>query len=227
MIEKTHGIVFNYIKYKETSIIVKIYTRRFGLKSFIVNGIRSKKAKKSIGNFQPFTLLDLQVYYHENKDLLRLSDAKILYSTPNISQNITKSAIALFLTEILSKTLHHEHHENNQLYHFLHQSIIELDQLSVSIEDFHLYFLIRFSSHLGFAISSTQQIKSYDLKPEEQGYLNLIIQECAQTKLADARIFTSGKTRKNCLEAILSYYREHIEGFNEIKSLQVLHQIFH
>ena len=46
MLEKTEGIVLNYLKYRDTSIIVRIYTRKYGLQSYIVNGIRSQKSKK-------------------------------------------------------------------------------------------------------------------------------------------------------------------------------------
>ena len=45
MITKTRGIVLNYIKYGDTSIICKIYTEQFGLQSYIINGIRKSKSK--------------------------------------------------------------------------------------------------------------------------------------------------------------------------------------
>jgi len=44
MIFKTRGIVFRFTKFKETSIIVTIFTEVFGLQSYIVNGVRSKSA---------------------------------------------------------------------------------------------------------------------------------------------------------------------------------------
>ena len=69
MLYKTHGIVLNYIKYKETSIIVKIYTESFGLTSYIVNGVRSKKARHKVAFFQPLTLLDMVVYHKKNTQL--------------------------------------------------------------------------------------------------------------------------------------------------------------
>jgi DNA repair protein RecO (recombination protein O) len=226
MIEQTHGIVLNYLKYKESSIIVKVFTRRFGLKSFIVNGIRSKKAKRSIGIFQPFTLLELQIYYHEKNDLLRLNEAKITRSTPSISQNIKKSTIALFLTEVIGKTLYHEHHENHQLYLFLQNSILELEQLVNGIEDFHLDFLIKYSPYLGFAFADSSVIQSIDLSVSEDAYLTDRIYRCFGVNPSTPQHAT-GEIRKKCLEAVIAYYQEHIEGLGEIKSLKVLHQIFH
>ena len=45
---KTYGIVLSNIKYRETSIIVRILTEKFGLQTYIVNGVRSAKAKGKI-----------------------------------------------------------------------------------------------------------------------------------------------------------------------------------
>ena len=70
MINKTRGIVLNYIKYGDTSIICKIYTEQFGLQSYIINGIRNSKSK-NIGLFQPLNILDL-VVYHKKTSVLAL-----------------------------------------------------------------------------------------------------------------------------------------------------------
>ena len=49
MLHKTNGIVLKVIKYSESSIISNIYTERFGLQTYIVNGVRSAKAKGKAG----------------------------------------------------------------------------------------------------------------------------------------------------------------------------------
>src|SRR3970282_1036496 len=41
MIHKTKGIVFRFVRFRESSIIVTIFTELFGLQSYIVNGARS------------------------------------------------------------------------------------------------------------------------------------------------------------------------------------------
>ena len=57
MLHKTRGIVLHYIKYAETSVIVTIYTESFGRQSYIINGVRSKKAKIKANILQPLFLL--------------------------------------------------------------------------------------------------------------------------------------------------------------------------
>jgi len=74
MLYKTKGIVINFIKYKESSIIVHILTNKFGMQSYIVNGVRSFKGTQKIALYQPLTILDLVVYKNEKRDLQRISE---------------------------------------------------------------------------------------------------------------------------------------------------------
>ena len=56
MLVSTEAISLNYVKYSETSIIVKCFTKSDGLKSYLLKGIRTSKKKKiNIGFFQPLT----------------------------------------------------------------------------------------------------------------------------------------------------------------------------
>ena len=72
MLQKTQGIVLSYIKYKDSSIIVRIFTRELGLKGYVVNGARSGGKASKIALFQPLTLLDLVVYEKEARGLKQM-----------------------------------------------------------------------------------------------------------------------------------------------------------
>ena len=48
MLVSTEAISLNYVKYSETSIIVKCFTKSDGLKSYLLKGIRHQKKKKLI-----------------------------------------------------------------------------------------------------------------------------------------------------------------------------------
>ena len=76
MLQKTRGIALSFIKYRDTSIIAKIFTEEFGMQSYIVNGVRSKSAKTKIALFQPLTLLELVVYHNKKKEIHRISEIK-------------------------------------------------------------------------------------------------------------------------------------------------------
>lgn len=103
MLKKTQGIVIHYIKYRESSIIVKIFTRDLGLKSYIVNGVRSAKSKSKMALYQPLSLLDLVVYDKENASLNRISEVKLNYPFQRIPFDFHRSGVAMFVGEVLSK----------------------------------------------------------------------------------------------------------------------------
>src|SRR5687767_9141688 len=105
MIFKTRGIVFRFTKFKETSIIVTIFTEHFGLQAYIVNGVRSKSAKNKIALYQPLTLLNLVVYHRENANIERIKEISCLHPYRTIMADVKKSTLAMFLNELLNKTI--------------------------------------------------------------------------------------------------------------------------
>ncbi|MEP1096239.1 MAG: DNA repair protein RecO [Cyclobacteriaceae bacterium] len=223
MVIKTNGIVLNYIKYGDTSIIVRIFTEELGYGSFIVNSIRSQKSKKSIGHFQPFSILELVVYVKESRDLQRVSDFKNHIPFHAIHQNFTKSAITLFLTEVLSKLLQNEPSSNPDLYHFISKSIKEFDALSSGVENFHLQFLLKIATHLGFAFDEFETLfTSIDkLVPHAEGehVLEKLIIEPYGISLEANRT-----TRNEIIDILLDYFQHHM-NLPRPKSLTVLRSV--
>ncbi len=123
MLHKTRGIVLNYIRYRETSIIVKIYTEEFGLQTYIENGVRSSRSRNKIALFQPLTLLDLIVYHRDNGSIMRISEIKCNTPFQTLPYQFVKTGIALFITEVLTKSLKEES-GNPDMFWFLFQSIL-------------------------------------------------------------------------------------------------------
>ena len=227
MLHKTEGIVLNYIKYKDTSIITKIYTSQFGLQSYIVNGVRSPKAKLKIAFFQPLTLLDMVVYYKKNASLNRISELKCPHPQKSMAMDIRKSSIAIFVGEMLYKLLKEET-EEEALFSFLWQSIQVLENQQDNFSNFHLQFMLKLSRYLGFLPADGKdifdQIKGPDASLVEQEIrdLNFLLENNYQSYLP-----LSGKSRNYLLDVILKYYRYHIDSLGEVKSVQVLQEILH
>ncbi len=224
MLYKTRGIVLNFIKYRETSIIVRIYTEQFGLTSYIVNSVRSKKSKNKIALFQPLTLLDLVVYNRKSSNLNRISEMKCAVPFSEIPTNIKKSSIALFMTEMLVKTLKGEE-GNAQLFDFLYQSILMLEHMESEYENFHLQFILKLARYLGFAPQSAEEIlhqvhgavaKQTDELQQLDELLKLSYQE---------KVEVTNAMRRNLLIKILDFYRLHVDALGEVKSLTVLHAV--
>lgn len=227
MLHKTKGIVLSYLKYRESSIIVRIYTETFGLQSYIVNGVRSKKAKLRIALFQPLTLLDMVVYKKENAGLNRISELKCDTPFATLPFDFKKSSIALFLTEVLVKSIKGEE-SNEVLFEFLYKSILIFDNLEESYENFHLQFLLKLSRFLGFNPENSQEFF-------DQVYLHANVKEIAleEKEAFDAllnspyqnEVKVPNAIRRELLDLMLKYYTLHIENFGEVKSLTVLKEV--
>ena len=225
MLTKTRGIVLNYVKFKETSIIVKIFTEQFGLQTYIVNGARSVKGKGKMALYQPLTILDLVVYRNENKSINRISESRCEYAFTSIPLDVKKSAIVLFCAEMLSKTISDEGMEDVDKFRFVRDRLIHLDKSTTDIEHFPVHFALHLCRFIGFEIESGKQLTSQDrdLDPSQtveiSDYLESLL---VGMDLPD----TSVDFRRNTLNCVLNYYVNHQEGFHKPRSLQILKQVF-
>jgi len=229
MLHKTQGIVLNFIKYRETSIVTRIYTEAFGLQSYIVNSVRgsSKKSAGKISFFQPLTLLELVVYYKKNSGLNRISEVKCADPYQSIPYDFKKSAIALFITEVLNKCLKEE--EGNQaLFEFLYNSMLVFDHMQGNYENFHLQLMIRLSRYLGFAPRSADdvfgQVHEYIGKPQVSEEEKIVLTQMIDHPFTQ-KVQTSNIARRLLLDDLIKFYQLHVEGFRELKSLGVLREL--
>ena len=236
MLVKTKGIVFHSIKYSETSIITKIFTQTHGLQSYIVNGVRSTRAKGKASLFQPLNILDLEIYKREDKNLQRLREYKMGYVFHTIPFDIYKISLLLFLAEVLYKTIKEEE-ANEALFHFIEQTIVTLDQTKQSTGNYHLTFLLQLSEHLGFFPHGdfSETLPCFDLMegqycasiPDHPHYIEPPLSRLFfEISMDNRSIIFGGAERNMLLDKILEYYRLHISSFSEIKSHKVLHLVF-
>ena len=221
MVSKTNGIVLNYIKYKETSIISKIYTKEFGLKSYLINGVRTKKGKFNISSFQPLSLLELVVYENKNSEIGRIKELKfdkIYFSNHHVQKKIS---ICLFISEVLLKLITIQVPDKNQ-FNFVRNSLIELDKIEDNYENFHIIFLIKFSKYLGFEISNISDISNIKFESE------LVISFLSEIIISEysSNIKSTSSVRNKALEIIIVYFREKTELNINFNSNRILKNIF-
>lgn len=219
MLAHTHGVVFRFVKYGETSIIVTIFTAQFGLQAYIVNGVRSKSGKGKIALYQPLTPLDLVVYHKETATIMRIKEAKCIYPYQHINIDVRKTTIALFIEDLINKAIKEEAHAN-ELCDFLIQSLIALDKIEKP-ENFHLIFMVMLSRHLGFQPQSPEEVLGGRVMDFED--------ENALTQILEARydseLTISNNQRRSILDALIRFYSMHVENFGQLKSLTVLREI--
>jgi DNA repair protein RecO (recombination protein O) len=155
MLYKTRGIVFKTTNYSESSVVVQVFTEKFGLQSYLINGIKKPKSKIKLNSLQPLHLLDMVVYHKTSGSIQRVSELRHQPVFLSIPYDIVKSSIVLFLNEVLYKSLK-QHESDEVLFEFLFHAIEILDSVSAGLANFHLYFLLRLTRFLGFYPDMTQ-----------------------------------------------------------------------
>ncbi|GAA0877651.1 hypothetical protein GCM10009119_06190 [Algoriphagus jejuensis] len=227
MIRKTSGIVLSSIRYKDTSIIVKIFTRELGLKSYLINGVRSMGKGSKIALYQPLTLLDLVVYDKANAGLHRVSEAKLQHANQRIPFEFARTSIALFMTEVINRSIY-ENYQNEDLFDFLAESVVLLDLPDAKLSIFPLVFLIENARYLGFAPEEAKgfllESKNQPFSPSEQ---TLILESL--TTLMENSFYASLKIpvalRRKLLDHLLDFYAEHLDNPSLFKSLAIIRQL--
>ncbi len=227
MLKKTKGIALNYIKYKESSIIVKIFTRELGLKSYVVNGVRILGKGSKIAHYQPLTLLDMVVYEKENSGLQRISETKIFQSPFHLPFDFARSSIALFMTEIIGRSMY-DGYQNEELFDFIEECVLQLDKKEVKLAHFPFVFLLGNARYLGFApetaegflTESSRQPFSTEELLKTLDYLEGLLK---QQFSCDLNI-TNGLRRK-LLDHLLDFYSEQLDQNAPLKSLAVIRQL--
>ena len=237
MLIKTRGIVLSYLKYRETSIIARIYTERLGVQSYVVNGVRKAKPPGRIALFQPFTLLELVAYVARGSGgLTRLSEFRCAEPFQSLPYDVRKSSVVLLLSEILSRAVREEE-QNEPLFNFLHDSLQTFDQQTTGTENFALVFLLGLTAYLGFGISSGAELTDQVIMAghtatahgatgpatlrlrEFDGYLDELLRDPAHSTIPNGRI------RHELLNVLIRYYQLHVEQMGEIRSLDILSEV--
>ena len=87
MTNVTEAIILSSIKYSETSVIMKCYSEEYGILSFIIKGIRSKKRTKfSLSSIEALSIVEIEF----SKGLILLSSIgseTINFKTSSISSS--------------------------------------------------------------------------------------------------------------------------------------------
>lgn len=240
MLIKTRGIVLRAIKYSETSLICDIYTEEKGRQSYIISGVRKRKAKISPSLLQVMSLLDMVVYHKSGKSLNRTKEIKPAHVYSSLPFDVVKGSVGLFMVELTQKAIKEEE-ANPELFDFLYHSFLGLDLSTESVANYHLCFMIQLAKFLGFMPGGQYKEKTpyFDLKegyfvaeepmhadytrkeisPQLSELMDLPLEESHTVPLSRAN-------RQLLLDKLIHYYQYHVEGFTELNAYTILKEVF-
>jgi DNA repair protein RecO (recombination protein O) len=241
MIEKTPAIVLHQLKYTDSSLIVQVYTRKFGRLSFLIRGMRGKKSGKHNIHFQPLSILEIVIYLKESRGIQVLKESSVAYLPSGIQSNINKTCVAIFLGEVLNSVLKEES-PHIELFDYINDSIIYFDKCENRFSNFHIAFLAGLSPFLGFEPGNrvNPEHTIFDMvngtfmqvPPSHGNYaspeISDILAKFFITSWDDIDdIPLPGSKRNEVLETLLRYYSLHLPGLKKINSLEILKDVFH
>lgn len=238
MLLSSKGIVFHTIKYGDTSLIARIYTREVGLISFLIKGVRSQKGAIRPSHLMPLGLLEMVFTLRQNSQLQSLRELKCDPILFEIHSDPVKRSIVLFLSELLNRAIREEE-KNADLYDFLSGSLQILDLQKGGLQIFPHYFCLQLTRYLGFfpdlryqqgdCLDLTEgcfvpagKVGPHYLSAQESFWAYSLISNTFED-LAALKI--PSIERRNLLEGILRYYRMHSENFRDLKSHEILHDV--
>jgi DNA repair protein RecO (recombination protein O) len=238
MLIKTRGLVFRAINYAETSIICDIYTEEKGLRSYIVSGVRTKKASVHASLLRPMSLVDMVAYHRDDQDLARVKELRPAVVYHNLPFDVAKGAVGLFMVELSAKSIR-ESEPNRPLFAFLMHSFLMLDQAAEGVANFPFLFALQLSRFLGFWPSGQHSSETpfFDLENGDfvstpnfctiDAGLGKCLGDALRISLERAAGFRASRAeRRALLDALLRYYRFHLENMPELHSHKVLQEVF-
>jgi DNA repair protein RecO (recombination protein O) len=196
MLATTDAIVLSLQPQSDKAHLLHAYTRTGGRVNYKVYGLGRKN---TAGKYSPLSILQLTT------DERSIRTAQLSYVPVTLITDPYKRTIALFLSEVLHHVLRHPM-PDEPMFDFIVQAIEELDRTEEP-QNFHLYFLVDFAAKLGFAIPSNLQTLKQDEVPNDFKPM-------------------SRSERQEALRSICDYFAEHVETWQEPKSLAVLTEVF-
>ena len=223
--------------------MVTIYTRLFGIQSYIVNGVRlhTKKGTGKASLFQPSALLDLVVYHHESAHLNRIREFNWRKIYDHLLNDVKKNAIAMFMVELLSRCIK-QPEPNEDLFDFVEDSFLELDKAGDTVSaNMPLFFAVHLPAFLGLRMDDNHSERNsvLDLKegvftssfPSHPDFLEGKAADVT-SQLLKARqpreldtLKLNQEFRRELLFAYERFYMLHVNDFSSLKTIGVLKEI--
>ena len=238
MLVPTKAIVLSQIRVGENGRILRLYTQSHGPVSVMVKG--AKRASVRGVMMQPLTLIDVVVKMRPRQDIHYIQECTVSDILTNVPLHPVKSAIALYMAELLTKTLR-AHQEDDNLFAFLRESILFLDRATDKYANFHLVFTIKLTYFLGIFpnLSGFDEDVYFDMQngsftsriPLHHDYLgveeSMTFAHLMRLNYDNMGVFSLNRGhRQIILEEMMRYYQIHISSFGELQSLSILEQLF-
>lgn len=229
MIIRTNAIVLSRINYSDSDLIVRLFSEEKGMISLLLKGVKKAKSNKT-ALIQPLNILEIVFNFNDKRDLHFAKELNVSQPLKNIHFDIQKTSLSFFISELVYKSIG-QLEPDFDLYNFIEKSIILLDKTELSVANFHLGFMVKLASYLGFGFSNYFDDADRPGIDIEGMKINLSTQEILrniyESELSELHTIAINRDERSILlEELLNYYYFHLEGMPRLKSMDVLVSLF-
>ena len=212
-------IVLHLTKYGDSSMVVHTIDSTSGRCSYLLRGIGKNK---KISQFHPLALLDIVSSFSPKSSLGFIKEYVPCASLDSLRSNLHKSSMALFISEVLYRSVC-EQSSDERLFNWLCTAIETLENCDETL-NFHLWFLVGFCTVLGFGPSSEGVFDGSEMfQPESLR----VVRQLSTLSFDEAmKIKLTGSRRSDFCEQIIHYLSFHLGVNLNIRSLDVLHELY-
>ena len=203
-------IVLHTLKYGDTSLIVHGYTKEEGRVSFILRV-----------SLHPLSIVNYVASKNMKGSMSYLREFSPKYRLHSIREDFDKISIAMFISELLYRTLLHSERDE-ELYDFLEDAVLRLEAFEGSPANFHLWFLARYAAFLGFPFERGFNLDYNPFTPQQTARLRTLHEASFEEAMVMAM---TGAERKELIEAVIRWLEYHTGSRIELRSISVLHQL--
>ncbi len=243
MYEKVRGVALRTIKYNERNSILLAWTAELGRVSLLMPAGSGVESRRRRALSMPLSLFDGQVDVRPGRDIFTIRDMRAAVVTPSLSSHPIKTALAMFLAEVLLGVLNENGQSDLPMWQLISESVVELDMADdEQLANFHLLFLYRLGVLLGIEpdISTWQEGRVFDLvdgifrtgAPVHGKYIEsteaqaiIALSRLTYRTLSLLRLTHSQRTR--LLDGILQYYSLHHASLANLRSLEIVRALCH
>ena len=124
MVEKVEGIVYTSQDYGETSRIINVITKKYGIIGMIAKGAKTMKSNLR-STTDKLTYGYFNIYYKPNK-LSIVSAIDVIDNFKNIKKDINKISYATYLLELSGQVIKHSY--KNEIYDVLISGLTKVNE---------------------------------------------------------------------------------------------------
>lgn len=235
--EVCKAIILKTIHYSDTQKIIYAYSSGKGYLSFISPAAILKRKSMPVHLMQ---ISEIEYFENEKSNLYKVRSISPLINLPNLYFDVVKMNIILLWGEILNLILKNEG-KNEDLFEFIAHSVEYLNSTRTDTANFNLFFLYRLSGFLGYQINTSTWQEGYifnisdgNFCPANQAasYVSgpntarIIYRFCTCEAGEIKDIPLNRESRNILLDIILLFFTIHLNVNFNIKSIQVIREVF-